>query len=236
MNAQSFVQSVRGLLTRHRPRIERVICSEPVIPERFLPLPSPTPCSAFNIDAVIVIDVSGSMAGVDYPPSRLLAAEDAALEFLNQRSEACECNRIAVVGFGSIALPVCPLTPCSESARIAEAIRSLQLQSLTNFTSGLSAAGILFRQTLNNSAALEILFLSDGGHNSGSDPEALASALKASGVCIRTVGIGGSPRSVDEPLMRRIASLDASGQPLYRFIADRSSLVQYFGQVGRITK
>ena len=61
----------------------------------------------------------------------------------------------------------------------------------------------------------QIILLSDGAHNTGSDPEPIAAALKARGICIEVIGVAGhhGADELDEDRLRRLASPDAEGSP-----------------------
>ncbi len=73
-----------------------------------------------------------------------------------------------------------------------------------------------------------IIMLTDGEHNGDGDPVAVASRLKDMGVIIECVGIAGSPREVDEAMLKRIASRDEAGKPRYCFIDDTTSLIRKY--------
>jgi hypothetical protein len=77
-----------------------------------------------------------------------------------------------------------------------------------------------------------VLLLTDGGHNGDVDPLPVARRLKATGVVIDALGIGGSPGDVDEDLLRELASMGPDGKPRYAFIGDKAELVTKFKQLG----
>lgn len=185
-------------------------------------------------DTVLVLDCSGSMREQMGSRSRLDAAQTAAIAFVDERSVDPDA-RIAVVGFHDIALPVCPLMPASSASTLNQAIRSLKADKSTNMLAGLDVAEQCLFCGGERQERREILFLTDG-HNTGSSPLPVADRLKQRGCRIYTVGIGDKPESVDEALLRQMASRDAGGRPLYRFIEDQSRLVRHFEEVGRITR
>ena len=78
-----------------------------------------------------------------------------------------------------------------------------------------------------------IVLLTDGDHNCPGFPRDWANRLKGSGVIIDCIGIGGSPSDVNEHLLRDIASIDESGRPRYRFIADSDSLLLEFREMAK---
>jgi hypothetical protein len=72
-----------------------------------------------------------------------------------------------------------------------------------------------------------IVLLTDGH---GGQPLKTANELKANGVFIDVIGIGGSPSAVNEQLLRKIAST-VNGDTRYRFISSRKDLFQHFRQL-----
>lgn len=77
-----------------------------------------------------------------------------------------------------------------------------------------------------------IILLGDGAHHAGGRPPDLeAESLKRAGVSIDVIGIGEGPDAdeFDEPMMRRIASLDPVLQaPRYVWIGDTAELIETF--------
>ncbi len=185
-------------------------------------------------DMALVLDSSGSMRELMGSRSRLDAAKAAAVAFVDECA-ADPHARIAVVGFNDVALPICPLTSATSSATLHRAIGSLTADYGTNMMSGLIAVEQALYDVNCQQTCREILFLTDG-HNTGSCPIPVADRLKQRGCRIYTVGIGSEPEDVDEALLKQMASRDASGRPLYRFIHDQSRLVRHFEGVGRITR
>jgi Ca-activated chloride channel family protein len=180
-----------------------------------------------------VIDVSGSMAEEDWWPTRLGAAKAAALAFIDERALADSYSRIAIVGFSELAFPLLPLTSVRDAARLREAIESLEAMSSTNITGGLEVAEQFLYGIQPQGAYQEVILLTDGMHNVGAPPIAVAERLKRQGCVIYVRGIGGNPGSVDEALLRYVASEDSQGQPLYAFIGDKQRLGRDFGELAR---
>ncbi|MCC6682826.1 MAG: VWA domain-containing protein [Phycisphaeraceae bacterium] len=206
------------------------------------------------IDTGVVLDNSGSMDDDDYHPTRWLAAVAATERFLQQKATHSPADRVAVIGYGSHARIYIPLISVSDAHKIlyASVPRSSELGA-TNIASGLLAGAKQISKAdrtaqprrplwsrisdwLYDEAAVEtpeterqrkLLVLSDG-HNNQKKPVPIAQRLKADGIEIDTVGIARSPEDVDEALLKRIASLDANGNPRYRFIADTKALVEEF--------
>lgn len=73
-----------------------------------------------------------------------------------------------------------------------------------------------------------IIMLTDGEHNGLSNPEKVADRLKNAGVIIDCIGIGGTPKDVDEKLLKKIASRDRNGSIRYCFIGNKQSLLRKY--------
>jgi Ca-activated chloride channel homolog len=187
-------------------------------------------------DIIVVIDVSPSMLETDYDPNRLAAARNAAVHLIFEVLRTDARSRVGIVGFGGKAHPICPLIPVSSTEKLCDAINALTVIESTNIAAGLIAARKLFQQGKSVAGQMELLLLSDGGHNTDQSPVTIADDLQRNGCLIRTRGIGGDPGAVDEMLLSRIASVGPDGNPLYKFDVDTSSLVQDFRDIGGITR
>ena len=60
---------------------------------------------------ILLLDVSGSMADTDYPPSRLEGAKVSALRFAEKRAAVEPDSRVGVVSFSDSATVVCSPVP-----------------------------------------------------------------------------------------------------------------------------
>ena len=72
-----------------------------------------------------------------------------------------------------------------------------------------------------------ILLLTDGHATAGANPVEAAEHIKASGIQIEIIGIGGSPSDVNEPDLKRMASV-INGEMRYWFIKSVPDLVKKF--------
>ncbi len=200
-----------------------------------------------------VVDQSGSMITADFRPSRIAAAGDAALAYVqNLAGRGAVTHQGAVIAFHTKSKLLLPPTDIARIEAFEEAVAKLDAGGGTDFAEGLKPV----IAALDGSTALDgskrrgflhwlfgssrkipvdvgmshrVVFLSDG-HTCGPKKEARSSArtLKDAGVVIETIGVGGDPADVDEALLKEMASLDPSGQPMYRFIGDRQALLQEF--------
>jgi Ca-activated chloride channel homolog len=189
-----------------------------------------------RLDTVLVLDISTSMGRDDYAPCRLAAAQDAADDLLNNRIASGVESRVAIAAFNDVGLPICPLTVLTQVMKLKKAIRELTPKGDTNIGAGLAVAEHYFNMYRGPSVKREVVLLTDGRNNKGSDPEVAAARLKQMGCEIRTIGIGGSPDAVDELLLRSISTADPFGKPHYRFITNRDGLLRHFAQIGGLTR
>lgn len=179
---------------------------------------------------VQVVDVSPSMNGTDWRPSRLEAAKVGVLRFTAAAALCPQPVEIALVAYATRAATVLPLTSSDIEAKMRAAVGMLSTDWGTCIEAGLSEAERILRPHAGR-PDLEVVLLTDGQSNLG-DPKPPSERLKAMGCTISCIGIGGTPANVDEPLLRAIASLGADGKPRYRFIADPEGLERHYAQMG----
>jgi len=208
-------------------------------------------------DLVLVIDQSASMNSTDLKPSRMQAALDAGNALLGIKRKNYSADRVGIVSFSRDSQIVHPLSKIDGAFSSMQAnLRQIQCKSSTNITGGLARAWQMLNPKIkvrqhnllgtisklvfsegqagndktSNGSAMRIILLSDGVHNYGKQPLALAEELKECGVHIHTVGIGGSPQAqdFDEAMLKRLASLNPKGKPDYCFITDTDSLIREF--------
>ncbi len=184
--------------------------------------------------SVLVIDCSGSMNNGDWPPSRLAAAKEAARTYVRQLALNEPNAQVGVIAFSGSAQTVIPLTPVTESPRIETAIETIDIGSSTDVVAGLREVRSLLPR--NATVDQQVILLTDGQHVEHGDPRNEAARLRKHAV-IECVGIGGQPSDVDEELLKAIASVDAQGQPRYRWIGDKAQLVAHYRQLaGRLSR
>jgi Ca-activated chloride channel family protein len=199
---------------------------------------------ARGIDLVVALDLSKSMLARDVVPSRL---ERAKLE-LNQLVDQLKGDRVGLVGFTSIALPLCPLT-------VDHAAFKLQLKSATPgdlprggtaITDAIEAAQKMLETSKQKSAAKAVLIITDGEDNEG-DASAAAKKAHDAGMEVHVVGVG-SRTGEPIPVLKDNGQIegylkDKSGQTVVsrlnetvlRQIADQGGgLVALPGDVGGI--
>jgi Mg-chelatase subunit ChlD len=175
----------------------------------------------------LVIDVSLSMDEPDYPPSRLAGAQQAAIRFLDRRREANPKDFVGVVAFSRSARVVAaPMAVGEHVADLRHAIQSLSTSLCTNIAAGLRL-GHREIARLRHPREPRILLLTDGHSNTGPNPEIEAGEVRQAGIQLDIIGIGGSPDEVNEPMLKRMASI-VGGERRYWFIKSVGELVQKF--------
>lgn len=149
-----------------------------------------------GIDLVFVLDISTSMAALDFEPiNRLEAAKAVIGSFIEGRT----FDRVGVVAFAREAYTVVPLTLDYDILRelLARVTLVSQLVDLsggqvffdgTNAGAGLAAAESMTRGSPAQSKV--VVLLTDGSNNAGLDPITAAEAVGALGIRVYTIGMG----------------------------------------------
>lgn len=184
---------------------------------------------------MLALDVSGSMRQTDIPPTRLVAAKQAALEFIDKQKNT---NQVGIVAFTGIAQLV--QTPTTDSDALTRAVRNLTTGRGTAIGDGIVTAletiddfGQATTPTATPRAAPAegdyrpdiIVLLTDGVATTGVDPLEAAQRAADGRVRVYTIGfgtaqggefdggggMGGGFRSrrwgIDEESLKQIASL-----------------------------
>lgn len=184
---------------------------------------------------ILALDVSGSMRQDDIWPSRLSAAKEAALGFIDRQRGS---NQIGVVAFAGFAQLVQP--PSTDPEELATAIELLttgrgtaigsgieaSLEAITEFNQSAAARPSLTQEPSAGERAYQpdiIVLLTDGVYTTGTHPLVAAQRAAESGVRVYTIGYGtpqggnmpGNPyfgrrgfrRGIDENTLREIASM-----------------------------
>jgi Ca-activated chloride channel homolog len=154
---------------------------------------------------ILAMDVSGSMAAADVAPSRLAAAKQAALSFINAQPDRVD---IGVVAFQQGGLEAA--LPAADHARTAAAIRRLMAGGGTSLGDAILASlSAITRKTVTIGRdgsvpdigywpSATIVLFSDGqdqagpAGGTGPDPgtDAAAAVAEKAGVHVDTVGVG----------------------------------------------
>lgn len=168
---------------------------------------------------VLVIDASLSMQATDVRPTRLDAAKEAAIEFVNQLPEKYNVSVVSMAGTAAVLVP-----PTTAHNTVENAIRSIQLQDSTAIGEGIASALSALRQAPKDPndpdavAPGAIVLLTDGKNTVGRAPLQAAGEARAAEVPIYTIAYGTEngyvelegkrePVPVDHEAMKDIAEL-----------------------------
>ena len=159
---------------------------------------------------VLAIDASRSMDATDVPPSRLIAAQRAARQFLERLPEGFRAGAVAFAGTAKVIAP-----PTADVSSVATSISSLETSRGTVIGDGLAEAlrSIRAQAAAATPTATVVVLLSDG-NDTGSDvsPEEAAARARAAGVPVDTIALGdvgapatSSPRPPNVAVLRAMA-------------------------------
>lgn len=205
-----------------------------------------------GVDIVLALDISGSMASLDFEPkNRLEAAKQVIGDFVQER----RYDRIGLVVFASSAFNQCPPTVDHNALlRVLDQVdlaTRLGIEDATAIGMGLANAANMLKDSDVKSKV--IILLTDGVNNAGQiAPLTAAEAAKTLGIKVYTIGMGrpgqvpvpvvdvfGIRRTVyqestlDEETLQAIA--DTSGGLYYR-AEDTSGLKQIYDEINNLEK
>lgn len=205
-----------------------------------------------GVDIIMCLDTSGSMRALDFklddkPVTRLTAVKKVVDDFIKKR----EVDRIGLVVFGEEAFTQAPLT--LDKGLLLGLVDKMTIGMAGDRTAIGSALAIAGKRLKDLKAASKILILlTDGRHNAGElTPEQAAEAVRALGVKIYTIGVGGrgpAPFQVpslfgtrldyrqvdlDEATLKKIA--DIGGGKYFR-AADTEGLEEIYDIIDRAEK
>lgn len=143
--------------------------------------------SGEGVDIAIVLDISGSMAALDFDPNRLNAARNVIHEFIDSR----QYDRIGLVIFATEAFSQVPPTlDYDVLKRVLDETQvswDIGLDSGTAIGLGLANGANMLRDSEADSRV--IILLTDGANNSGQvDPLTAAQIAKALDIKVYTIG------------------------------------------------
>ena len=233
--------SLRALLTKWLPLALYTLCLAILITALARPVrvDRTTLPPTEGIDILLLMDVSASMQKQDFYPSRFVAAQKTALDFISKRFT----DRIGVVAFAKVALLQAPLTLDHEA--LQEYISSLYLGMVDpNFTAigdGLAVAANHLKDSKAKSKV--IILLTDGDSNAGTiEPLMAAKAAAAYGIRVYTIGTASPPGQnpyanaedeINEGLLLEIAT--TTGGKFYR-AKNEAELTQIYNTINELEK
>ncbi|MFQ5577313.1 MAG: VWA domain-containing protein [Anaerolineae bacterium] len=204
-----------------------------------------------GVDIALALDISGSMASLDFEPqNRLQAAKQVIGEFV----EARPYDRVGLVVFAREAFAQSPPTvDHTVLLRLLDTVElstDLGLQDGTAIGLGLANAANMLKDSTAKSKV--VILLTDGVNNAGQiDPLTAAEAAKALGIKVYTIGAGRPGRvpvpqggffgprvvyrqsEIDEEILRQIAGLTGG---LYFRAKDTAGLQQIYDEINALEK
>jgi len=205
-----------------------------------------------GVDIVLALDISGSMAALDFEPqNRLEAAKQVIDAFIEER----RYDRIGLVVFAREAFSQCPPTFDYDVLRqlLGEValVSDLGLDDGTAIGMGLAQATSMLQESEAKSRV--IILLTDGVNNAGLiDPLTAAQAAAALEVKVYTIGVGRPgkvPFPVNDPLYGKITKLIESEideevlqriagttEALYFRATDTQGLSEIYNQISQMEK
>jgi Ca-activated chloride channel homolog len=203
-----------------------------------------------GVEIALALDISGSMASLDFQPDNRLAASKAVIdEFITERPY----DKIGLVIFSSEAFAQSPLTLDQNMLRRSldqvELAGDLGLEDGTAIGMGLANAANMLSSS--DAKSKVIILLTDGVNNAGQiDPLTAAEAAKTLGIKIYTIGaaktgqvpvpvesiFGGEQivmqeSQIDEATLQQVAEL--TGGKYYR-AQDTDSLRQIYDEINQL--
>jgi Ca-activated chloride channel family protein len=143
-----------------------------------------------GVDIVVALDISGSMASLDFQPdNRLEASKNVIRAFVEERTY----DRIGLVVFANEAFKQSPITIdhaiLGRQLDQIELAQDLGIDDGTAIGLGLASAADLLRES--DFESRMIILLTDGANNAGEiDPKTAAEAAAALGIRVYTIGAG----------------------------------------------
>jgi len=142
---------------------------------------------AEGVDMLIALDVSGSMAALDFKPTdRLGVAKEVIGGFLDQRPH----DRIGLVIFAGAAVTLCPLTLDHRVA--GHLLDEIELGVLPDGTAiGMGVGTAVNRLRHSEAPSKVVILVTDGASNAGPlDPMTAADLAAEEGITVHTVLVG----------------------------------------------
>lgn len=202
------------------------------------------------IDVMIAVDISSSMATLDFnPENRLTAAKQEAERFIENRPH----DRIGLVVFSKNAITISPLTTDHKAlTRLLSRVEMGMMEDGTAIGVGLATAVSRLRESEAKSKV--VVLMTDGVNNSGEiDPKTAGDIAHKLGIKVYAIGVGtdgqamvpvDDPRTgtrrliqtyteIDEKLLTDIARKTGG---LYFRAKDEGSLRSIFNEINKLEK
>lgn len=151
---------------------------------------------------ILAMDISRSMCSTDIPPNRLVAAQEAAIEFIQDQDEGTQIGIVAFAGFAELVQPptkdrtllanaIANLAPARRTAIGSAILRSIDAISEIDNRIAPAQPGISVQPVPEGEFAPHIIvLLTDGSSNAGPSPFTAANEAVARGIRVYTIGFG----------------------------------------------
>lgn len=151
---------------------------------------------------ILAMDVSRSMCSTDIPPNRLVAAQEAAVEFIQSQDKNTQIGIVAFAGFAELVQPptkdkellvnaIANLTPARRTAIGSAILRSIDALSEIDSRVPASQMNTPTEPAFEGGFAPHIIvLLTDGSSNAGPSPFVAANEAVARGIRVYTIGFG----------------------------------------------
>jgi Mg-chelatase subunit ChlD len=173
-----------------------------------------------KLRAVVCLDRSGSMASED----KIATARDGATLFTDLTKASDELGISSFSTTANIEYSIATMNDANKRDA-KNAISALFPDDQTDIGGGLQTSLNMITGQGDAVSNEVVILLSDGQHNTGTNPISVIPALKARGVVVYTIGLGSD---ADASLMSQIAN-ETGGN--YFYAADASSLVSHFNSI-----
>ena len=192
-----------------------------------------------DFDFVIAIDTSSSMNADDFTPSRLEAAKEKAINFIDSLSSK---TRVGIISFSGVSLINLEIT--DELLKVKQSIAELTISRIggTDLSEAIITASTLLSNTDSEEKGKVMILLTDGQSNVGAPIEDAISYANTHNIIIYTIGIGteqggkiaGVETSLrlDEETLKQIAE---QTQGAYFRAIDEKTLEDAYGQISTST-
>ena len=142
---------------------------------------------------MVAVDVSRSMLADDVPPDRLVAAKDAAREFVADLPEEFNVGLVAFAGSASVMVPPTGDREVMAAGidRLDEGVTGVQGTAIGDaIDASLESIRTLDAQAVDEPPPARVVILSDGANTTGRSPTSAAGDAVEAGVPVDTISFG----------------------------------------------
>ncbi|MFI7079488.1 VWA domain-containing protein [Micromonospora sp. NPDC049903] len=142
---------------------------------------------------MVAVDVSRSMLADDVPPDRLIAAKDAAREFVADLPEEFNVGLVAFAGSASVMVPPTGDREVMAAGidRLDEGVTGVQGTAIGDaIDASLESIRTLDAQAVEEPPPARVVILSDGANTTGRNPTSAAGDAVEAGVPVDTISFG----------------------------------------------